>query len=145
MSPGDVEDFTESRRGVSPMLTSHCQQLQVGEDNLSIAITPFSNRFLVIVSAYGKIGHLLDISRESIPFETPLVDNTGDNADSTVISIERLLGAENENVEVAGRYIAEKIMAKANGRVNSVLLGISLREYGKAVINECTEKVLSMV
>lgn len=50
---------------VPSIMKTHCQHLQINGDHISVAITPFSNRFFVIVSSYGKIGNLLDISRVS--------------------------------------------------------------------------------
>lgn len=83
--------------------------------------------------------------KESVPYEASFGVSAGRADNDDVISVNRLLGAEDEGVETAGRYLAEKIMVKSNGRVNSVLLGISLTNYEKVIVKELTEKILAML
>ncbi|XP_077261204.1 proteasome assembly chaperone 3-like [Temnothorax americanus] len=79
-----------------------------------IVLKSYSNRTLLIVTHFKKLGTLLTINRESAA--------NGYNSD--VFSIKTVFGSDNNDVHVAARYIAQQINIE-----KPLLLSIALKDY----------------
>ncbi|XP_077260638.1 proteasome assembly chaperone 3-like [Temnothorax americanus] len=79
-----------------------------------IVLKSYSNRTLLIVTHFKKLGTLLTINRESAV--------NGYNSD--VFSIKTVFGSDNNDVHVAARYIAQQINIE-----KPLLLSIALKDY----------------
>ncbi|XP_003742780.1 proteasome assembly chaperone 3 [Galendromus occidentalis] len=112
------------------------QAIQVGEENISIACTAFANQLLLIVSSSGKMGNLLKVTIESAP-------DLSSNSSEDLVTVEPLLGADDEQIPVVGRYIAEKVLRELSRK--EILIGVSLKDMSKPFIHELADKILNVI
>lgn len=79
-----------------------------------IVLKSYSNRTLLIVTHFKKLGTWLTINRESAV----------NGFSSDVFTIKTVFGSDNNDVHIAARYIAQQINIE-----KPLLLSIALKEY----------------
>ncbi|XP_011868649.1 PREDICTED: uncharacterized protein LOC105562425 [Vollenhovia emeryi] len=87
--------------------------------NTDIILRPYSNRTLLIVTHFKKLGTFVTVNRESAV--------NGYNSD--VFTIKTVFGSDNNDVHLAARYIAQQINIE-----KELLLSIALKDYDLAIL-----------
>lgn len=86
----------------------------------------FADKYMLIITQFGKVGSLLKVVVDTV------------NEDTPVYSVNVIFGAVGEEQEAAARLIAEKINIQ-----KPLMLFLSLKDYSRESVKAVTETLLN--
>lgn len=95
-----------------------------------IVVAEYTDKMLLIVSQYQKIGSMLLVQRDQI--ESPMGTND-------IYTTKVIFGATGEEQQVAARYLAEAIKIS-----KPLCIFINLKSYDKRTIKACSDLILDL-
>lgn len=109
-------------RNENSLIRNVTKSVQIADHTIDISLLDFSNKLMVVVSEYAKIGTLVLITRDAA---------LNSETQEAVYTVKVLLGKDEAEVHAVARHLAMGLDCS-----KSILMGLALKDYSPAVVRQ---------